>query len=311
MNSAKKSPSKIKNPTISVIIHTINEEKDIVACIKSVQKLADEILVVDMKSTDKTVALAEKMGARILSVKRYGYVEPARAKAIQQAKGDWIAIVDADERLTPSLIKELRRIVAEDIYDCIEIPKKNYVLQKWMQHTAWWPDYLVRFFRKGSVEWPEVIHSAPILKGKKYTLPAEERFAMIHYNLQTVDEVLEKILRYTGKESSESVAEFTTLDQLLAYTSKDFNWRFLDKEGFKDGTRGYIMSEMMRLYRLMIFMRYWEKEGYPELEGIEKHAQSLMKDVKKKLMEDVEKTPEVPEKKTFTSQILKVLNRKI
>lgn len=293
---------KPRKPTISVIIHTINEEKNIVACIKSVQKLADEILVVDMKSTDRTVPLAKKMGARILSVKRYGYVEPARALAIKEAKCDWIAIIDADERLTPSLIKELQRIVKENTYDCIEIPKKNLVLKSWMQHTAWWPDYLVRFFRKGTVVWPKVIHSAPILKGKKYTLPAEECFAIVHYSLQTVDEVLEKILRYTTKESSEVVATFKTLPELLAYTSKDFNWRFLDKEGYKDGTRGYVMSEMMRLYRLLIFMRHWEKMGYPELTGVEEYANSLM--------EDMEVPAAVEEKKNLKSRLSDLLNAK-
>jgi len=288
--------SKSKKPTISVIIHTLNEEKNISACIQSVQKLADEILVVDMKSTDKTVSLAKKAGAHILSVKRYGYVEPARAMAIKKAKGDWIAIIDADERLTPSLIKELKRLTIENIYDCIEIPKKNMILKSWMQHTAWWPDYLVRFFRKGTVEWPSVIHSAPILKGKKYTLPAEERFAIIHYTLQTVDEVLEKIVRYSSKESLETVSTFKTLPELLAYTAKDFNWRFLDKEGYKDGTRGYVMSEMMRLYRLLIFMRYWENQGFPELKGIEEHAKSL-----------IEKPAEIEEKKTLKSRLFSLL----
>jgi glycosyltransferase involved in cell wall biosynthesis len=231
-------------------------------------------------------------------VKRFGYVEPARALAIEEAKGDWIAIIDADERLTPSLIKELKRIVHENIYDCIEIPKKNFVLQSWMQHTAWWPDYLVRFFRKGTVEWPKVIHSAPILKGKKYTLPAEERFAIVHYSLQTVDEVLEKILRYTKKESSEVVETFTTLPELLAYTAKDFNWRFLDKEGYKDGTRGFVMSEMMRFYRLLIFMRQWEKAGYPELSGIEEYAKSLME------------TPAAVEEKSLKSRLFGLLSQK-
>lgn len=299
MPSSSHTLPKSHTPTITVIIHTINEEKNIVACIKSVQKLADEILVVDMKSTDKTVALAKNLGARILSIKRYGYVEPARALAIKEAKGDWIAIIDADERLTPSLIKELQRLTIENTYDCIEIPKKNLVLKSWMQHTAWWPDYLVRFFRKGTVEWPKVIHSAPILKGKKYTLPAEERFAIVHYSLQTVDEVLEKIIRYTTKESSETVSKFATLPELLAYTAKDFNWRFLDKEGYKDGTRGYVMSEMMRLYRLLIFMRYWEKAGYPELSGIDEYAKSLM----------VESAP-VEEKKSLKSRLVNILGQK-
>ena len=274
-SSSKKAPTS-KKPTISVIIHTLNEEKNITSCIKSVQKLADEILVVDMKSTDNTVQLAKKAGARILSVKRYGYVEPARDMAIKKAQGDWIAIIDADERLTPTLIKELKRITLENIYDCIEIPKKNMILKNWMAHTAWWPDYLVRFFRKGTVEWPNIIHTAPILKGKKYTLPAEERFAIIHYTLQTVDEVLEKTARYTSNESSERVSTIQSLPELIDYTSIDFNWRFFKKEGYKDGTRGYVMSEMMRLYRLLIFMRYWEKKGYPELTGIEEYAQSLM-----------------------------------
>lgn len=290
--------------TVSVIINTKNEEKDIKSCIESVRGLADEIIVADMKSTDRTVEIAKKMGARILSVKDYGYVEPARMYAIDKAKGDWVAIVDADEHLTPTLIQELRRIVAENQYDAVEMPKKNMILKRWMQHTAWWPDYLVRFFKKGYVQWPDVIHSAPIIKGRIYTLPAEERFAIVHYNLQTIDEVIEKITRYSRKESDEVVSQFDSIDDLLAYTSKDFLWRFVDKEGYKDGMRGYIMSEMMRLYRLLIFVNYWEKKGYPELKGLKKYADSFIK----KADESIEPVVTVPP--TFPDMFRKIFKKK-
>ena len=142
---------------ISVVINTLNEEKNLPRALASVKKFADEIVVVDMKSDDKTVEIAKKAGAKVYEYKRVGYVEPARNFAIGKATGKWILIIDADERLPGSLVKKLKEIVKNPSANYYRLPRKNLIFGKWVKHSRWWPDYNIRFFQKEFVSWSEII----------------------------------------------------------------------------------------------------------------------------------------------------------
>src|SRR3989337_4151360 len=96
---------------ISVVINTLNEEKNLPRAIASIKGLADEIIVVDMQSDDNTKEVAEKLGALVYDHKRTGYVEPARNFAISKASGDWVLVLDADEEVPPKLREKLRLLV--------------------------------------------------------------------------------------------------------------------------------------------------------------------------------------------------------
>src|SRR3989344_5665200 len=137
---------------ISAIINTLNEEKNIVDCLESLDWV-DEIIVVDMDSADKTKDLSYKYTKNVFNHKRMGYVEPARNFAIRQAKGDWLLIIDADERIPKDLAAKLYQVALEDKYNFVRIPRKNIAFGEWLQHSRWWPDYNIRFFKKGQVEW--------------------------------------------------------------------------------------------------------------------------------------------------------------
>lgn len=133
---------------ISVVINTLNEEKNIALAIKSVREFADEVVVVDMHSEDKTCEVAESLGAKVFTFERKSYVEPARNFAISKASGDWVFILDADERATPQLLAKLKKIVKENQYDFVNIPRKNLIFGKWIRHSLWWPDYNIRFLER-------------------------------------------------------------------------------------------------------------------------------------------------------------------
>ncbi|MEM6806488.1 MAG: glycosyltransferase, partial [Bacteroidota bacterium] len=111
INTAKqykeKPNSSIDRPKITVIIHTLNEEKHIGDCIRSVENFANEVLVCDMYSEDQTVEIAESLGAKIMFHERLRYADPARLAAIREAKHEWVFRLDADERMTPSLAEYL------------------------------------------------------------------------------------------------------------------------------------------------------------------------------------------------------------
>ena len=117
---------------ISVVINTRNEEKNLPRCLASVKGLADEIVVTDMESIDKTVEIAKKAGAKVFKHKQTGYVEPARNYAISKATGEWILILDADEETPPSLVKKLKQLVKTGKADYYRLPRKNIVFGRWL-----------------------------------------------------------------------------------------------------------------------------------------------------------------------------------
>ena len=114
---------------ISVIINTLNEEKNIKNCLESV-KWADEILLVDMYSEDRTVEIAKKYTDQILYHEKLGYVEPARIFALENATNEWIVVIDADELIPKKLKKRIVHIVEDDLADIVKIPHNNYFFGK-------------------------------------------------------------------------------------------------------------------------------------------------------------------------------------
>lgn len=257
----------MKNPkkTITLIIHTKNEEKNIKDCIDSAKDIANEILVIDMESSDKTVVLAKKLGARVISIKNYSYIELARNFGISKAKSEWVFSLDADERLPKSLIPKILKIVDEDKYDVVQFPFKNFIFKKWIEHTGWWPDYHPRLFRKGFLIWPKVIaaHQPPPVSGRILTLDPKEENAVIHYNITTVDQFLQKMFRHIGKDNFFEKNKLTT-ENVMNYINGQFRWRYFDQKGYLDGTHGFVLSKLMEFYWFLHFIKYWESVGFPD-----------------------------------------------
>lgn len=250
------------NSSISLVLNVRNEENNIVDCIASARGFVDEIIVADMQSTDKTVSLAKKAGAKIISVKNFGYVEPVRNEAIDKAKGPWILLLDADERMRPSLGKKLRNIARKNVSDVVEIPYQNILFKKWIKHTAWWPDYHPRFFKKGFVKWSKVVHGSPTIMGKVQRLEAAEKNSVIHFNITSVKQMLEKMNRYTDVSNNMHMKNNISLAYLIAYSEGEFRFRFIESHGYKDGLHGYLLSKFMEFYRFMEIVKAWEKNGY-------------------------------------------------
>lgn len=251
--------------SLSVLVHTKNEAANIEECLRSCQSIADELVVADMQSRDETVVLARKMGATILPVVDYGYVEPARQTALNSLNGEWILILDADERLTPTLRKKIREHVRKSSADILRLPRKNIFLGQWMQHGLLWPDYQVRLFRKGSVQWSNVIHAQPKLFGSHKDLPAREENALVHLHRATVPEFVEKMLQQALHETYYSDLESITPSEVIHRITGEFMKRYFQNEGYKDGVRGLIFARTMGYYQFLSFAHQLEKSGYPEV----------------------------------------------
>lgn len=254
-------------PKISVVINTLNEEKHVSSCLASVKDFADEIIVVDMESDDDSAKIAKKFGAKVYEHKRLSYVEPARNFALQKATGDWILLLDPDEELQNGLANELKQIVESDPVDFVRIPRKNIIFGKWMEHSRWWPDYNIRFFKKGKVSWDDEIHSIPITKGTGIDISPKEGNSLLHHHYESIDQYLTRLHRYTTVQSQskkhESGYVFSWMD-LLKKPTNEFLSRYFAGEGYKDGIHGLVLALLQSFSELIVYIKIWELQKFPE-----------------------------------------------
>ncbi|HRS22847.1 MAG TPA: glycosyltransferase family 2 protein [Candidatus Woesebacteria bacterium] len=250
-------------PLISAVINVRNEADNLDKCLKSIKNLVDEIVVVDMHSTDNSVAIAQKYGAKIYPHRFLRVVEPARNFALAKATGKWILLLDPDEYLGKSLKKELLAITKRNDIDYVKIPRKNIILGKWLRHGRCWPDYLIRFFKKGHVTWSKLIHSQPTARGNCLTLLDSEKLAIRHNNYPTVTIFITRALRYAGIQSDElRMAEYKIkVSDFILKPIQEFNSRFFMAEGYKDGFHGLIFCLLQAIAVALVYIRLWEKEG--------------------------------------------------
>ena len=255
--------------TISAIIIAYNEEKNISDCLASVS-FADEIVVIDNESTDGTSICAKKFTKHVFVAKRVGYVEPIRNFALTKATGDWILFLDADEQIPETLAKKLRQIVDEDFYDAVQIPRKNIIFNKWIEHAGWWPDNLLRFFKKDMISWPEEIHVQPTLPERTVTLEPISENAILHQNYQTISHYLQKLDTYTTVQAKERIAAKVNfrIHDLLTNPVKEYISRFFAREGYKDGLHGFVLSLLQGFSELIVMLKIWEIQGFKEYSNI-------------------------------------------
>ena len=271
---------------ISVVINTLNEEKNLPRALASIKDFADEVIVVDMYSDDDTVTVAKKAGAQVFEHKRMGYVEPARNFAIEKANSEWILILDADEEVTKKLSGVLKRIAGDSkSADYYRLPRKNIIFGKWIKHARWWPDYNVRFFKKGHVVWSEIIHSIPVTFGKGADLDAGEDNSIVHYNYGTIEQYIDRLNRYTTHQVPQilkSGYKFSWTD-LLTEPTQEFVSRYFQGEGYKDGVHGLVLSLLQAFSELVLYLKVWQTQKFESNQISVRNAISEIKKSQKEI----------------------------
>lgn len=257
---------------ISAVIQTRNEEKNLERCLSGLG-FTQEMVVVDMESTDKTREIAKKFSAKVFTHPYTGYVEPARNFAIEKAQGDWILIIDADEELPAALSRKLVELSKRDKDVAFyRLPRKNIIFGAWIQHGLWWPDYQIRFFKKGAVEWKEEIHSIPYTRGIGQDLPSEEQWAIVHYNYQTIAQFIERLNRYSSQQAEEIMKRENYMfdwRQLLTRPVDEFLRRYFLAQGYKDGLHGLVLALLQGFSELVVSGKIWQCQGFPETNLLE------------------------------------------
>ena len=250
-------------PLISAVINTRNEAENLEKCLKSIKNFASEIIVVDMQSSDNSVEIAKKYGAKVFPYRFLKVVEPARNFALSKATGKWIILLDPDEYLTKTLKHELLAITKRTDVDFVKLPRKNFVFGKWIRHARCWPDYLIRFFKKGAISWNKEIHSQPTTKGNCLTLLDSEQLAICHDNYPNITNFVMRALRYSGIQADElKETEYKTkTSDFILKPMQEFNSRFFVGEGYKDGLHGLIFCILQSFAIALVYIRLWEKQG--------------------------------------------------
>ncbi len=244
---------------LSVLLPTYNEEDMIVDCLESV-KWADEILVVDSYSTDHTLEIVRRYGARVI---QHEYINSAKQKnwAIPQCKNEWVLQMDADERLDAELQAEIRDILLAPPVgvDGYRINFKHHVLGKWVRHAGLYPEYHLRLFRRDAGRFQDREVDAHVLvPGNVMTL----RGHILHFGTESLSHRLRAIDRYTRYESDEREKQGRHYSwfNVTVRPWAAFFYYYVGKLGLLDGMRGLILAVIKADFIFWTYAKLWEKE---------------------------------------------------
>jgi glycosyltransferase involved in cell wall biosynthesis len=252
---------------ISVIVITENEERNIERCLRSVQ-WADELVVVDAFSRDKTQEIVQRMGG-VIFLHRWDGFAIQKQFALDHASGDWVLSLDADEEVTPELALEIRVLISKNpLTDGYQIPRKSFFLGEWIRYGGWYPGYQVRLFRRTS--------------GKVIQRPVHEGFSIDgtignlsspinHYTYHSLQQYIEKLNDYTSLD---------VLNKIGPSKKKEFGWthfvfhpvslfvrKYFFQKGYKDGYRGFLIAVYSAFYNHLLYAKCWEYQHAVGLTG--------------------------------------------
>jgi glycosyltransferase involved in cell wall biosynthesis len=244
-------PNKLR---LTAIVLTRNEAEHIVDCIATL-RFADDILVFDSFSDDDTVALAAAAGVRVIQHAFKDYASQRNA-ALDAVKGqaDWVLFVDADERVTPELAREIRQVIQEAGYAGWRIPRHNYIFGRLTRGAGWYPDYQTRLLRVGASRYdPErQVHELVLLDGSEGTLTNP----FIHYNYRDFTQFRAKQSRYTAYDAHMLYQEGIRPkpQNYILQPLRQFCWRFVTLKGYQDGLHGFRLSLIMAWYEFRKYL---------------------------------------------------------
>lgn len=263
--------------SLSVVLSVHNEEESIAGALESVKGLADEIIVVDNESTDKTIQIARKYTKSIYEHKNTPeLLNKPKNFGFSKASCDWILSLDADERVSADLATEIKRHLASinDLLPPIQINgywmrRKNFVFGKWLQHGIWYPDRQLRLFRRGKGKFPGIHnHEYLVVEGKTEELSGH----LLHESYQTITQYIDKFNHtYTDNEAEnfiKSGKKVVWIDA-MRWPLSDFLTNFFARQSYKDGLHGLVLSLLQAFYSFTVFAKIWEKQGFWEYDSKE------------------------------------------
>ena len=241
---------------VSVLVITRNEEDNIAACLESVA-WADEIILVDAESKDRTVELARRFTSKIFLEAWKGFAE-AKAFGVTKARNEWILWLDADERVTPELGKEIQEVLLTDPpVAAYRVARRAYFLGRWIRHSGWYPGKVTRLFRKDRASFSnDAVHEGLDIHGETTDL----RNDLLHFTDPTLFHYLSKFNRYTSLACGDLVrsGKRFRFSDLLVRPGWQFLKMYIVKRGFLDGFPGLVLALLSSSYVFTKYAKLWE-----------------------------------------------------
>jgi (heptosyl)LPS beta-1,4-glucosyltransferase len=295
--------------TISVVVSVWNEEKHLARCLQSVS-WADEIIVVNNSSTDKTKEIAKKFTNKVFDRPNNLMLNLNKNFGFTKATGDYILNLDGDEEIPDELHREIVSVVASsNSMDGYWIARKNIIFGKWIRHGIWWPDRQIRLFRREKGKFPCVhIHEYIKVEGRVGTLTAP----YIHYNYESIHQYLTKIDRASTSEalSLEEMKYQVMWYDALRFPVSDFIKIYFAEFGYKDGLHGLVLAVLQAFYSFCTFAKVWETQKFFEkdmqLSAVGKELNKNKKEIRYWFL-----TSRITETRTPVQRLFRKIQRKL
>jgi (heptosyl)LPS beta-1,4-glucosyltransferase len=242
----------IVSPQLAAVILAYNEENHIEDCIASVRWADRVVVVVDPRTEDRTVELAQAAGAEVITNPFQNYAQQ-RNDALNAVEAEWILFIDADERSSVAQADEIRAVTASAQHNGYWIPRHNYIFGKLTRYTGWYPDYQMRLLRRGQAHYDPArpVHELVILEGE----PGYLSEPFVHYNYLTLAQFVEKQNRYVQYDARilKEQGIQPRPHKFLTQPARQFFWRYITLKGYRDGLHGLRLSLLMAWYE---FQKY-------------------------------------------------------
>lgn len=254
-------------PKISALIIAKNEQEMIGSCIDCLQ-WCDELIVIDSGSTDDTIKIAESKGASVISFSHPSFSR-LREEALKQSAGDWVIYIDADERVTPKLAKEIEVNIETNQATAFSLNRENYHFGAKFSYGGWGTEQVIRVFNKSKLKgWSGEVHESPVFDGEVVAL----KIPLIHLTHRSIRDGLLKTAAWTPieakliaesieKTGSKKVNKLTILKKGFM----EFVRRYIFKKGYRDGNPGFMESLVQGINKILVYMQVWELQQKPSI----------------------------------------------
>ncbi len=238
---------------LTATIITLNEERNLPRALASLEGIADEIVVVDSGSTDRTCEIARQHGAVVISRAWGGYAEQKNFAAAR-ATNDWILSIDADEELSPELRESLRGWKAAPPAAAVyEFARRVWYLGAWIKHSGWYPDYKSRLYRRDVARLVGSVHESLDYQGQAGRLKGD----LYHYTMRSFEEHIAAVDRYTTLAAEQMFTAGRRRWRLDMLAAPPWTWvrSFVVRGGFLDGRRGWLIARMAARYTYLKYRK--------------------------------------------------------
>lgn len=262
-NASREGRQSAGNPRISACIVTRNEADRLRNCLASV-RWVDEVVVLDLESSDGSADIAREFGARVLDHYPVPVVERVRNEVAEAALGEWILVLDPDERVTRGLAAELRRVSRKPAIHAVVIPRMNFDLGYPPSDPLHRYEGQLRMYRKARVRWPEIPNALPeVPEEHVHTVPARDELVLLHDRSRNVPEIVDRIARYAPAQAQAMIDEGRTFTPgaMGRALGRQIYRQFFRGRPWRDGVPGMLRAGTLVGFHFYVWTAFWQLSG--------------------------------------------------